>query len=138
MGATTASPRAQRTATLPSMKKALQIVTFSLAAALALGTGCDEKKDEAKAEKKDEAKAEKKDEGPSLRLSNDTEACQNALKCCVESVKLRNDGKADPEQVNLSCSGVGMAPDDATCKQFADGYKPLFEAEGKPVPEVCG
>lgn len=117
-------------------KTTLRLLCFTLVGALSFTTACDgDKKDDAKAEKKDEKKDEDK---PALMLSNDTEVCRNALKCCVESVKISNDGKADPEKINLSCSGVGMASDDDTCKQFAAGYKASFEAASKPVPEVCG
>ncbi len=121
-------------------KNTFRLLTLSLAAALALSTGCDgdKKEEDGKADKKDDGKkAEDKGDKPALMLSNDTETCRKALECCVESVKLSNDGKADPEKINLSCSGVGMAPDDDTCKQFAAGYKPAFEAASKPVPESC-
>ncbi|MCR9159263.1 MAG: hypothetical protein ACE37F_08905 [Nannocystaceae bacterium] len=116
----------------------LRMLCFTLAGALCVSVAaCDDKKDDAKAEKKGDEKKDKAEDEPGLMLSNDTEVCRKALKCCVESVKISNDGKADPEKVNLSCSGVGMAPDDATCTQFAEGYKAVFEAGGKPVPDVC-
>ena len=100
-----------------------------LLAALAFAPACD-KKDEAK---KDEAK---KDDKPSLRLSNDTPACRQALECCEKMVEVTN-GSATPEDIDLSCSGVGMAPDDKTCGDFKTGYAMGIEAAGKPVPDVC-
>jgi|GEM_PF-2546955 len=123
-------------------KNTLRLLALSLVGSLAFASGCDSKKeaDGAKAEKadkKDGDKAEKKDK-PALMLSNDTEVCRKALECCVESVKVENDGKAEPDQINLSCSGVAMASDDDTCKQFADGYKYTFEKAKAEVPAVCG
>ncbi len=113
------------------------LLTVSLLGCLG-PAGCDSK-DEAKSDDKAEAKDGAKDDAkkPALMLSNDTEVCRKALECCVESVKLANDGKAEPDQINLSCSGVGMAPDDDTCTQFAKGYKMAFEAKKAEVPASC-
>ena len=109
--------------------------TLSLLAALLVFplalTACDKKEDgDKKAEKKEEKK-------PSLMLSNDTEACRKALECCEEMVKAENGGEATPENINLSCSGVGMAADNKTCGDFAKGYKAAIEAKGGEVPASC-
>ena len=107
-----------------------------LAAALFLAplSGC--KSDEAKSDDKAKTDDKKADDKPSLMLTNDTDACRGALKCCEEMVKLEK-GEAKPEDINLSCSGVGMAADDKTCGEFKTGYAMAIEASGKPVPDVC-
>ena len=94
--------------------------------------GCDKK--EADADKKAGAKAET--DKPSLILSNDSPECRKALECC-EAMVTAEKGKATPEDINLSCSGVGMADSDDTCKEFKKGYAMAFEASGKPVPDAC-
>lgn len=104
----------------------LAISALSLAA-------CD-KKDEAKDGKGDKDKAEAKK--PGLMLSNDTPACQKALACC-EAMVTAKQGKATPEDINLSCSGVGMADNDKLCDDFKTGYAMAIEASGKPVPDSC-
>jgi hypothetical protein len=109
------------------MRSALLFTATLLLAPLALACSS---KDEAKSD--DKAKADK----PSLRLTNDTPACRSALSCCEEMVKIEK-GAAKPEDINLSCSGVGMSNDDATCDQFKKGYAMGIEASGKPVPDVC-
>lgn len=93
--------------------------------------GCD-KKEEASGDKKDKADADK----PSLMLSNDTPECRKALECC-EAMVAAEKGKTTPEDINLSCSGVGMADSDATCEEFKKGYAMSIEASGKPVPDDC-
>lgn len=94
-------------------------------------TACDKKDEDSKSDaKKDEKK-------PSLHLSNDTEPCRKALECCEEMVKLEKGGEATPEDINLSCSGVGMAADDKTCGDFKKGYKAAIEAKGNDVPAAC-
>ncbi|MFO7562321.1 MAG: hypothetical protein R6X02_06730 [Enhygromyxa sp.] len=103
-----------------------------LLAALVFAPACD-KKDEAKSDaKSDEAKKDK----PSLMLSNDTPACQQALACCEKMVEI-DKGEATPEDINLSCSGVGMAGDDKTCGDFKKGYAMAIEAKGQAVPDAC-
>jgi hypothetical protein len=92
---------------------------------------CDDKKSDAK--KDDKADGDK----PSLLLSNDTPACRAALKCCEAMVANDKDGKATPEDINLSCSGVGMADSDETCGQFKEGYAAALEAKGADVPADC-
>lgn len=124
---------------LTSRSNAIPALIRGFAAALLVlplaVSGCSKEEDSAK---KDDAKAEKKkDDKPSLMLSNDTEACRAALKCCEERVKLKNDGKATPEDINLSCSGVGMAADDTACGEFKKGYVMEIESLGKPVPDAC-
>jgi hypothetical protein len=115
------------------MRSTLLLAATLLLAPLALACSS---KDEAKSDDKanDKPKAEDK---PSLRLTNDTPACRSALSCCEEMVKLEKGGEAKPEDINLSCSGVGMAPDDATCGEFKKGYAMGIEASTKPVPDVC-
>ena len=103
-----------------------------LATALTLTLGACDKTEDKKDGEGDKAKADK----PSLHLSNDTDACRNALKCCEEMVKAEK-GEATPEDINLSCSGVGMAPDDKTCDDFKKGYAMSFESKDKPVPDSC-
>ncbi len=76
------------------------------------------------------------DKGPSLMLRNDTPACQKALECCGKMVEL-DKGTATPEDINLSCSGVGLAADDKTCDDFKKGYAMAIESKEKPVPESC-
>lgn len=110
------------------MRSAVLLTATLLLAPLALACSS---KDEAKPD--DKAKA---DDKPSLMLTNDTPACRSALSCCEEMVKLEK-GEAKPEDINLSCSGVGMANDDATCDQFKKGYAMGIEASSKPVPDVC-
>ncbi|MEM6296326.1 MAG: hypothetical protein AAGA54_33960 [Myxococcota bacterium] len=119
-----------------TIARSARLLPLALLGALSLASGCDG--DDAKSSAKSESKpAEDAKPKPALRLQNDTDACRQALECCVERVKLDNDGKAEPDQINLSCSGIGMAQDDATCKQFAQGYAYNFEKAGKPLPEVC-
>jgi hypothetical protein len=102
--------------------------------ALLLAPACDKKSDEGdKADKADKAKSDK----PSLLLSNDTPACRAALECCEAMVKADKDGKATPEDINLACSGVGMADSDETCDQFKQGYAAALEAKGAEVPAAC-
>lgn len=97
---------------------------------LVAGCGSDDKpKAEGDAKAKPEAR-------PSLRLSNDTPACQKALECCEKMVEI-DKGKTTPEDINLSCSGVGMAADDKTCDDFKKGYAMGIESKGKPVPDSC-
>ena len=55
------------------------------------------------------------------------------LRGMVEAEK----GKATPEDINLSCSGVGMADSDDICKEFKKGYAMALEASGKPLPDDC-
>ena len=116
--------------------RSARLLSLALMGALSFAAGCDggDAKPAAKSASEPTETAKPK---PALRLRNDTDACRHALECCVERVKLDNDGKADPDQINLSCSGIGMAQDDATCKQFAEGYAYNFEKAGKPLPEVC-
>ena len=94
---------------------------------------CGDKKDEG-GDKKDDKKA--KEDKPSLMLSNDTPACRAALECCEAMVEA-DKGEKTPEDINLSCSGVGMASDDKTCDDFKKGYAMSIEAKGKPVPDSC-
>lgn len=112
-------------------------ITHGLILLMAVSTlslaGCDKK--EADADKKDGDKKAEADK-PSLILSNDTPECQKALKCC-EAMVTSEKGKATPEDINLSCSGVGMADSDDTCKEFKKGYAMAFEASGKPLPDDC-
>jgi hypothetical protein len=116
------------------MRSTLLLTATLLLAPLALACSSkDEAKSDDKAKSNDKAKA---DDKPSLMLTNDTPACRSALSCCEEMVKLEK-GEAKPEDINLSCSGVGMAPDDATCDQFKKGYAMGIEASTKPVPDVC-
>lgn len=102
------------------------------AAALLLSAGCNKKEggDAAKGE------AEGKTES-SLALSNDTAACQGALKCCEAMLETTTGKKPTGEEINLGCSGVGMAPDDNTCGEFKKGYVSAIEAAGKEVPAAC-
>lgn len=104
-----------------------------LAALLTLTTLACDKKDEGKDAGKDAGKAKDR---PGLKLSNDTPACQQALACCEEMVKA-DKGEAKPEDINLSCSGVGMAADDKTCDDFKKGFAMSFESKSKPVPDSC-
>jgi hypothetical protein len=113
------------------MKQITQGFIMLLAVSALSLAGCD-KKDEASGDKKDKAEADK----PSLMLSNDTPACRKALECC-EAMVAANNGKATPEDINLSCSGVGMADSDSTCDEFKKGYAMSLEAGGKPVPDAC-
>jgi hypothetical protein len=103
-----------------------------LLAVSALSLAACDKKDEAKDAKGD--KAEKKK--PGLMLSNDTPACQKALECC-EAMVAAEKGSATPEDINLSCSGVGMADNDKLCDDFKTGYAMAIESSGKPVPDAC-
>lgn len=106
-----------------------------LAALLTLSTlACDDKEATKDGAAKSDGAAK---ERPSLRLSNDTPACQQALKCCEEMVKADKGGEAKPEDINLSCSGVGMAADDKTCDDFKKGFAMSFESKSKPVPDSC-
>jgi hypothetical protein len=91
-----------------------------------------------KDEKADGGEGDKKaeEDKPSLMLTNDTPACRAALECCEAQVTAEK-GKATPEDINLSCSGVGMAENDDTCNQFKTGYAQAIEGMGKPVPDVC-
>lgn len=107
------------------------LAVLPLFAALVFAPACD-KKDDAKDEKKDA----KKDDKPSLMLSNDTPACRQALECCEKMVEATK-GSATPEDINLSCSGVGMASDDNTCGEFKKGFAMAIEAGGKPLPDSC-
>jgi hypothetical protein len=106
------------------------LTLLAISAALAL-TACD-KKEEGKKDDKKKAEEDK----PSLILSNDTPACRTALECCEAMVELEK-GEATPEDINLSCSGVGMAADDKTCGDFQKGYVMAIEGSGKPVPDAC-
>jgi hypothetical protein len=108
------------------------LTALPILAALMFAPACD-KKDDAKSDGKDGAKKEDK---PSLMLSNDTPACRQALECCEKMVEL-DKGKATPEDINLSCSGVGMAGDDQTCGDFKKGYAIGIEAKGQTVPDAC-
>jgi len=111
------------------VRNQLFIITLMLSLTALGGCGSDE----AKTDTKGDAKAK---ERPGLKLSNDTPACQQALACCEAMVEL-DKGKATPEDINLSCSGVGMAADDKTCGDFKTGYSMAIESKGKPVPESC-
>lgn len=77
-----------------------------------------------------------KEEKPSLMLKHDSPTCRQALKCCEAMVKL-DKGKATPEDINLSCSGVGMADSDKTCEDFKKGYVMAIQSKGKEVPKDC-
>jgi hypothetical protein len=117
-------------ATHARMHAKLRLLTIvPLFAALVCASACD-KQDDAK---QDDAK---KDAKPSLMLSNDTPACRQALECCEQMVEATK-GSATPEDINLSCSGVGMAPDDSTCGEFKKGFAMAIEAGGKPLPDSC-
>lgn len=105
------------------------LTALPILAALVLAPACD-KKDEAKSDGKSE------DKKPSLMLSNDTPACRQALECCEKMVEI-DKGKATPDDINLSCSGVGLANDDNTCGDFKKGYAMAIEAKGQPVPDAC-
>ncbi|PRQ09032.1 hypothetical protein [Enhygromyxa salina] len=115
------------------MKRITQGIMMLVAVSTLSLAACD-KKDEAAGDKdkKETADADK----PSLRLSNDTEECRNALKCCEAMVSAEK-GSATPEDINLSCSGVGMADSDDLCKEFKKGFTMALEAGGKPVPDAC-
>jgi hypothetical protein len=76
------------------------------------------------------------DDKPSLMLSNDTEVCQKALRCCEEMIRARKGGTT-PEDINLSCSGVGMAKTDDECQEFAKGYAAAIESVGAKLPPDC-
>ncbi|NJK32841.1 MAG: hypothetical protein HC927_10775 [Deltaproteobacteria bacterium] len=107
------------------------IATLSFLTLLAT-TACGSE-DKSKTDKADKAKDEAK---PSLNLQNDTPACRKALECCEKMVEI-DKGKATPEDINLSCSGVGMAGDDKTCDDFKKGYAMSIEGKGQPVPDSC-
>jgi hypothetical protein len=96
--------------------------------ALLLTPACDDKK-------ADDKKAD--GDKPSLLLTNDTPACKAALACCEAMVAADKGGKASPEDINLSCSGVGMADSDDTCEQFKQGFAASFEAKSAEVPAAC-
>lgn len=101
-------------------------ITLTLFALAACGSG-----DASKAKGGDSAK-----ERPGLQLSNDTPGCRKALECCEKMVEI-DKGKATPEDINLSCSGVALAADDKTCDDFKKGYAMAVESKGKPVPDSC-
>jgi hypothetical protein len=105
------------------------LTALPILAALVLAPACD-KKDDAKS---DEAKKEDK---PSLMLTNDTPACRQALVCCEKMVEL-DKGSASPEDINLSCSGVGIAADDDMCEDFKKGYAMAIEAKSQELPDAC-
>lgn len=113
------------------MKRLTHVITMLVAVSALSLAACD-KKDEAAGDKKDKAAEDK----PSLILSNDTDVCRKALKCCEAMVEAEK-GKLTPEDINLSCSGVGMANDDNMCQEFAKGFAIALEAGGKPVPDAC-
>lgn len=123
-GATLAIVRAMKRFTHALMILAVSTLAFA---------GCD-KGDESGGDKDKDKKA--KGDKPSLMLSNDTEACKQALKCCEAMVESQGT-ELTPEQINLSCSGVGMADSDDTCNEFKKGYAMSIEAAGKPVPDAC-
>lgn len=106
--------------------RALLIAVFVVSSiVVAVGCGSDGK-----------SKAASEDKGSGLMLSNDTPLCRKALECCEKMVEL-DKGKASPEDINLSCSGVGMAADDKGCDDFKKGYAMSIEGKGKPVPDSC-
>ena len=109
------------------MSKSTLLLAFST---LLMASGCDKKDD---APKSDKAAGDK----PSLMLSNDTPACRAALECCEAMVAADKDGKATHEDINLFCSGVGMANGDDTCGEFKKGYAAALEAKGGDVPAAC-
>ena len=79
-----------------------------LATALTLTLGaCDKQED-----KKDGEGDKAKDDKPSLHLSNDTDACRNALKCCEEMVKAEK-GEAARAVSHASPAISSAAPLDA-------------------------
>jgi hypothetical protein len=108
---------------------------------LLITAACDSNKaegDKSKAGEASKADADKaKSDKPSLMLRNDTPACQAALKCCEAMVKATKNGEATPEDINLSCSGVGMADSDDRCEEFKKGYAASLEAKGGELPADC-
>lgn len=107
------------------------ILLYALSALL-MAPACDNDKKDDKASS-DKAAGDK----PSLMLANDTPACKAALKCCEAMVAADKGGEAKPEDINLSCSGVGMADSDDNCEQFKQGYAAALEAKGADVPADC-
>jgi len=74
--------------------------------------------------------------GEGLEMTSHSATCTKAMQCCVEMVKL-DKGKATPEDINLSCSGVALAKDDAGCQEFAKGYAAAISEKEKPLPTAC-
>lgn len=74
--------------------------------------------------------------GGGLEMSSSSAACKKAMTCCEKMVEVQK-GKASPEDVNLSCSGVAIAKTDAECDQFRQGYAASLESGGKAVPAEC-
>jgi hypothetical protein len=121
------------------MLRSLGLSVSLLAIPLSLVPGCDKKEDDKAAEKSDKDggdKADGKKDGrkSELMMTSDSEACTKAIRCCEEMV-IAKDGSADPDKINLSCSGVAMTEKDEDCDAFGKGYAAAFG--DKPVPEVC-
>lgn len=101
------------------------IAVFTLSSIIAAGCGSD-----------GNSKPASDAKGPGLMLSHDSPGCRKALECCEKMVEL-DKGKATPEDINLSCSGVGLAADDKSCDDFKKGYAMSIESKSKPVPDSC-